>query len=79
VRLARRRPDESGWQVLAGSAEEPIVVGFVEPIYSRSTGRRSGRWQAVTTNLITVSGGPCRNRNDAVVRLLDSYQRAAGT
>jgi hypothetical protein len=78
VRLARRGPQESGWRVLAGSDEEPIVVGFLEPVFSRTTGRRNGRWQAVTDHQHTLPGGPCRNRTDALVRLIDSYQRAAG-
>ncbi|WP_156934776.1 hypothetical protein [Pseudonocardia spinosispora] len=77
VRLERREEPESGWRVLAGSDEAPTVVGFLEPVFSGSTGRRSGRWLAVTPQLTKLPGGPWRNRTDATVRLLDSYQRAA--
>lgn len=77
VRLERRAEGRSGWRVLAGSSEEPILVGFLEPDFSRTTGRRNGRWHALTPALIKVSGGPWRNRDAAMVRLVDSYQRIA--
>jgi hypothetical protein len=75
VRLERRGEDQPGWRVLAGSVDEPVVLGFVEPIYSLATGRRSGGWRAVNRHLIALQGKPCRNRSDAVVRLVDYHQR----
>jgi hypothetical protein len=77
VRLDRS-PDSSrpGWRVLAGDADTPITVGFLEPVLS-VMGRRTGRWSATTAHLIQVRGGPWRNRIDALAYLVDNYQRAA--
>jgi hypothetical protein len=75
VRLERPGEDQPGWQVLAGSADEPVVLGFVEPIYSLATGRRSAGWRAINRHLIALPGKPCRNRTDALVRLVDYHQR----
>jgi hypothetical protein len=75
VRLERRGEDRPGWRVLGGSVDEPVVLGFVEPIYSLATGRRSRGWRAVNRHLIALPGKPCRNRTDALVRLVDYHQR----
>jgi hypothetical protein len=61
VRLERRGEDASGWRVLAGPADEPMVLGFLEPIYSLATGRRSGGWRAINHHLITLPGGTGRS------------------
>ena len=78
VRLERPGEDQPGWRVLAGSADEPVVLGFVEPIYSLATGRRSGGWRAINRHLIALPGKPCPNRSFAVVRLVDYHQRNPG-
>jgi hypothetical protein len=69
-------PLRPGWRVLAGPADTPVLVGFLEPAYS-ITGRRSSRWEARTGRLTLVSGGPWRNRTQALTNLVDSYQRVA--
>jgi len=65
-----------GWRVLAGAAEAPVLVGFLEPVYS-VTGRRSSRWEARTNRLTLVSGGPWPNRDKALANLVLAYQRTA--
>ncbi|PWK82249.1 hypothetical protein C8D88_114117 [Lentzea atacamensis] len=77
VRLERSSdPTRTGWRVLAGAEDAPVLVGFLEPMLS-VTGRRSGRWEAQTASLTRVHGGPWRNRTEALARLVDDYQRAA--
>lgn len=77
VRLERSSdPTRTGWRVLAGQTDAPIVVGFLEPMLS-VTGRRSSRWEAQTASMTRVHGGPWRNRMDALARLVDDYQQAA--
>ncbi|GAB2874049.1 hypothetical protein [Lentzea nigeriaca] len=77
VRLERSAdPTRTGWRVLAGAEDAPVVVGFLEQVLS-VTGRRSSRWEAQTASLARVHGGPWRNRMDALARLVDDYQRAA--
>ena len=76
VRLERSSdPTRTGWRVLAGQTDAPIVVGFLEPLLS-VTGRRSSRWEAQTASMTRVHGGPWRNRMDALARLVDDYQQA---
>jgi hypothetical protein len=77
VRLERRGAGERGWRVLAGAETAPILLGFVEPVYSLATGRRSGRWDAVTDDRHKLLGGPWRDRTDAILRLVESYEQAA--
>lgn len=69
-------PLRPGWRVVAGAADAPVVVGFLESVLS-VTGRRSSRWEAWTAHRTLLPGRPCRNRNEALIRLLDAYQRAA--
>lgn len=69
-------PLRPGWRVLAGPAGAPVLVGFLEPVYS-VTGRRSSRWEARTERLTLVSGGPWRNRTQALANLVDAHQRVA--
>ena len=76
VRLERTDSSQDGWRVVAGDRDDPVLVGFLEPVYSVS-GRRSGRWQARTTGMTLVPSGPWRNRIDATARLVDSYQRVS--
>lgn len=77
VRLERSSdPTRTGWRVLAGTEDAPVLVGFLEPVLS-ATGRRSSRWKAQTASLARVHGGPWRSRIDALARLVDDYQRAA--
>ncbi|MGI5499375.1 hypothetical protein [Lentzea sp. CA-135723] len=77
VRLERSSdPTRTGWRVLAGQADAPILLGFLEPMLS-VTGRRSSRWEAQTSSMTRVHGGPWRNRIDALARLVDDYQQAA--
>jgi hypothetical protein len=76
--MERRGEDVPGWRVLAGSVDEPVVLGFVEPIYSLATGRRSGGWRAINRDLMALPGKPCQNRADALVRLVDYHQRNPG-
>jgi hypothetical protein len=79
VRLERvTEPSGWGWRVLAGDSENPILVGFLKPVLSRSSGRRSSRWTARTAYFMTVPLGPWRNRTDVLVSLVDGYQRSAG-
>ena len=73
VRLERGADyDTSGtWRVVAGAHDDPIVIGFL---------RRHGlskKWQANTASWITVSGGPWRTRQDALVQLLLHHERRA--
>lgn len=76
VRLERiSDPASPGWRVLAGEESDPVILGFLKPAYS-ANGHRNGRWQARTAHHLALPGGPWRNRTDAVVRLVDSYQRA---
>jgi hypothetical protein len=70
-------PLRPGWRVVAGAADAPVLVGFLEPVYL-VTGRRSGRWQARTDRLTLVSGGPWPNRDRALANLVLAYQRMAG-
>ncbi|SMD19055.1 hypothetical protein SAMN05660733_05401 [Lentzea albidocapillata] len=77
VRLERSSDStRTGWRVLAGATDAPVVVGFLEPVLS-VTGRRSSRWEAQTASMARVHGGPWRNQMDALARLVDDYQRAA--
>ncbi|GAA3652652.1 hypothetical protein GCM10022267_43700 [Lentzea roselyniae] len=77
VRLKRSSdPTRTGWRVLAGTEDAPVLVGFLEPVLS-VTGRRSSRWEAQTASLARVHGGPWRTRMDALAHLVDDYQRAA--
>lgn len=77
VRLERSSdPTRSGWRVLAGAEDAPVLVGFLEPVLS-VTGRRSSRWEAQTASLARVHGGPWRSRMDALARLVGDYQSAA--
>lgn len=77
VRLERSSdPTRTGWRVLAGVEDAPVLVGFLEPMLS-VTGRRSSRWEAQTASMTRVHGGPWRNRTEALARLVDDYQRAA--
>lgn len=77
VRLERTTdPTRTGWRVLTGDADAPVVVGFLEPMLP-VTGRRSNRWEAQTASLTPVHGGPWRNRLDALARLVEDYQLAA--
>jgi len=69
-------PLRPGWRVLAGPADAPVLVGFLEPAYT-ATGRRSSRWEARTDRLTLVSGGPWRNRAQALTSLVAAYQRVA--
>jgi hypothetical protein len=73
VRLERSADyDVTGtWRVLAGPADDPMLVGFV-----RNSGRGK-HWEARTPSLITVSGGPWRTRQDALVHLVFNHQQAA--
>jgi len=75
VRLERSADyDLSGaWRVLAGPADDPIVVGSV---------CRTGlgkQWQARTPELVELSGGPWRTRQDALVHLVLAHQQAAAS
>lgn len=77
VRLERSTDTtRTGWRVLAGAEDAPVLVGFLEPKLS-VTGRRSSRWEAQTASMARVPGGPWRNRMDALAHLVDDYQRAA--
>lgn len=77
VRLERSSdPTRTGWRVLAGAEDAPVLVGFLEPLLSVH-GRRSSRWEAQTASMSRVHGGPWRNRTEALTRLVDDYQRAA--
>jgi hypothetical protein len=67
-------PLRPGWRVVAGEADAPVLLGFLEPVFS-VTGRRSSRWEARTERLTLVSGGPWRNRAAALVQLVGAYQR----
>jgi hypothetical protein len=69
-------PLRPGWRVLAGPTDAPVLVGFLEPVYT-VTGRRSSRWEARSDRLTLVSGGPWRNRTQALSNLVDAYQRVA--
>lgn len=69
-------PIRPGWRVLAGPVNAPVLVGFLEPVYS-VTGRRSSRWEARTERLTLVQGGPWRNRTMALANLVAAYQRVA--
>ncbi|GAA3430987.1 hypothetical protein BJ998_000865 [Kutzneria kofuensis] len=69
-------PLRPGWRVVAGAADAPVLVGFLEPTYS-ATGRRSSRWEARTDRLTLVSGGPWPNRATALANLVAVYQRVA--
>jgi len=74
VRL-ERASEPGAWRVLAGAADDPIVVGFLEPV--SSVGRRAKRWSArPATSFTAVFGGPWPTRKAALVHLLD-YQRRA--
>jgi hypothetical protein len=76
VRL-ERGTEPGVWQVLAGEAEQPVLVGFLEP--ASSGGCRSKRWIARTARTgPTVPGGPWIIRKGALVHLVDDYQRPAG-
>jgi hypothetical protein len=75
VRLDRG-DDLGAWRVLAGETERPILVGFLEPAYSGGGGTK--RWLARTAGWTEVHGGPWPTRKAALLRLLDSHQRAAG-
>lgn len=69
-------PIRPGWRVLAGPTDAPVLVGFLEPVYS-VTGRRSSRWEARTERLTLIQGGPWCNRDQALANLVDAYQRVA--
>lgn len=56
------------WRVLAGPADDPVLLGFV----ARSSLRRT--WQATTALSINVPGKPSRSRQDAVIQLLLDVQ-----
>jgi hypothetical protein len=53
-----------------------MVLGFVEPIYSLATGRRSGGWRAINRHLMALPGKPCRISTYALVRLVEYHQRS---
>jgi hypothetical protein len=67
-------PLRPGWRVVAGETDTPVLLGFLEPVFS-VTGRRSSRWEARTDRLTLVSGGPWRSRAAALVQLVGAYQR----
>ena len=71
IRLVRREGEEPGWRVLAGLEGRPEVLGFLQPAHSRSSGRRSGRWDAISTGMVKLGGGPWQNRNEAIARLVE--------
>ena len=75
VRL-ERGTEPAVWQVLAGEAEQPVLVGFLEP--ASSGGRRSKRWIARIAHWTHRPGGPWITRKGALVHLVDDYQRPAG-
>jgi hypothetical protein len=57
------------WIVLCGTGETERLVGYV-----CSDGTKSKKWHALGPRLTRVSGGtPCRTRDEALLRLLDSH------
>jgi hypothetical protein len=74
-----RNPDPSGrtWRVLAGDADNPTLVGYVESAHTVHGTRNSRRWTVTTAELLPTTNS-ARNRTQAVAALLDAHQRAAG-
>jgi hypothetical protein len=77
LHLERRGAGQHGWRVLTGTETEPIQLGFIKPTYSLATGRRNGRWDAITDDRHKLFGGPWRDRNTAILQLIDSYEHTA--
>lgn len=75
-----RNPDPSGrtWRVLAGDADNPTLVGYVESAHTVHGTRNSRRWTILTAELLPITSRAARNRTQAVAALLDAHQRAAG-
>jgi hypothetical protein len=77
LRLEWRGAGQHGWRVLAGTETEPIQLGFIEPTYSLGTGRRNGQWDAITDDRHKLFDDPWRDRNTAILQLIDPYEHTA--
>lgn len=56
------------WIVLCGAGENVRLIGYLD-----SGGTKAKKWQALGPMLTRVSGGPCRTKQDALLRLLDPH------
>jgi hypothetical protein len=76
----QRNPDDYGptWRVLAGDADEPTFLGWVEAARTVTGERSANRWIITTHDLVRLDRR-ARNRTEAVGVLLDAYLRAAGS
>ncbi|GAA2806690.1 hypothetical protein [Saccharopolyspora taberi] len=56
------------WIFLCGAGENERLIGYLD-----SDGTKTKKWQALGPMLTRFSGGPCRTRQEALLRLLDPH------
>ncbi|MEV5540068.1 hypothetical protein AB0L13_24750 [Saccharopolyspora shandongensis] len=56
------------WTVLCSAGENERLIGYLEP-----DGTKTKKWRALAPTLTRISNGPCRTRQEALLRLLDRH------